>query len=305
MITLDKKNIIVGTSSQVSSRTTDPNGTIYLVTDQAVVEDVTVNGNSVVSDGVAAITVPTNNNQLTNGAGYITDTDLATVATTGAYSDLSGTPTIPAAVSVSATGTSTNNVEYITIGSDEYHLAGGGGGGGMTNPMTTAGDIIVGGESGNPIRLAKGTSNHTLRCGLNSSDPIKWSDLYLHVITITVKAGSTGSDTVTFQITTVSNENRNLTCHGSSMGNLSTYSARLDSLLTNLIGTDGTTTPAHGVFCRQTGAESPKRVYYRKNYGIYLATVSISSTGSESVTLGTVLNQGSDAFVVVDKTFAL
>ena len=305
MITLDKKNIIVGTSSQVSSRTTDPNGTIYLVTDQAVVEDVTVNGNSVVSDGVAAITVPTNNNQLTNGAGYITDTDLATVATTGAYSDLSGTPTIPAAVSVSATGTSTNNVEYITIGSDEYHLAGGGGGGGMTNPMTTAGDIIVGGESGNPIRLAKGASNHTLRCGLNSSDPIKWSDLFLHVITITVKAGSTSSDTVTFQITTVNNENHNLTCHGSSMGNLSKFSNRLSTLLTNLIRTDGTTTPAHGVFCRQTGAESPKRVYYRPGYGIYLATINIASTGTESVTLGTVLNQGSDAFVVVDKTFAL
>lgn len=305
MITLDKKNIIVGKSSQVSSRTTDPNGTIYLVTDDTVVEDVTVNGNSVVSNGVAAITVPTNNNQLTNGAGYITDTDLATVATTGAYSDLSGTPTIPAAVSVSATGTSTTNVEYITIGSDEYHIAGGGGGGGMTNPMTTAGDIIVGGENGNPVRLAKGTSNHTLRCGAQSSDPVKWSDLYLHVITITVKAGSSAADTITFQITTVSNEDRNLTCHGSSMGKLSTYSARLDSLLTTLIGTDGTNTPAHGVFCRHTGSESPKRVYYRKNYGIYLATVSIASTGTETVTLGTVLNQGSDAFIVADKIFAL
>ena len=75
--------------------------------------------------------------------------------------------------------------------------------------------------------------------------------------------------------------------------------------MTNLIGTDGTTTRAHGVFCRHTGAESPKRVYYRKGYGIYLATVSIASTGTESVTLGTVINQGSDAFIVVDKTFAL
>ena len=305
MITLDKKNIIVGKSSQVSSRTTDPNGTIYLVTDDTVVEDVTVNGNSVVSDGVAAITVPTNNNQLTNGAGYITDTDLATVATTGAYSDLSGTPTIPAAVSVSATGTSTNNVEYITIGSDEYHIAGGGGAGGMTNPMTTAGDIIVGGENGNPVRLAKGASNHILRCGATSSDPVKWSDLYLHVNTITVKSGSSTSDTVTFQITTVSNENSNLTCHGSSMGKLSTYSGRLSSLLNELIGTDGTTTPAHGVFCRHTGAESPKRVYYRPNYGIYLATVNIASTGAETVSLGAPINQGYDSFIVVDDIFPL
>ena len=304
MITLDKKNIIVGTSSQVSSRTTDPNGTIYLVTDQAVVEDVTVNGNSVVSDGVAAITVPTNNNQLTNGAGYITDTDLATVATTGAYSDLSGTPTIPAAVSVSATGTSTNNVEYITIGSDEYHLAGGGGAGGMTNPMTTAGDIIVGGEGGNPIRLPKGASNHVLRCGATASDPVAWSNLYLHVITITVRASGAG-DTVTFQITTVSNENQYLTKQGSSMSKLSTYSPRLDSLLTELIGTDGTNTPRHGVFCMRTGSESLKRVYYRKDYGIYLATVNISSTGAETVTLGSPLNQGSDSFITNDEVFPL
>lgn len=304
MITLDKKNIIVGKSSQISSRTTDPNGTIYLVTDDTVVEDVTVNGNSVVSDGVAAITVPTNNNQLTNGAGYITDTDLATVATTGAYSDLSGTPTIPAAVSVSATGTSTNNVEYITIGSDEYHLAGGGGAGGMTNPMTTAGDIIVGGENGNPVRLAKGASNHTLRCGATSSDPIAWSNLYLHVITITVKASGAG-DTVTFQITTVSDEYQNLSAQGSTMSKLSTYSSKLDSLLTQLIGTDGTNTPRNGVFCIRTGSESPKRVYYRRNYGIYLATVSISSTGAETVSLGAPLNQGSDSFITYDSVFPL
>lgn len=35
-------------------------------------------------------------------------------------------------------------------------------GGGMTNPMTTAGDVIVGGSSGTPDRLAKGTDTHVL-----------------------------------------------------------------------------------------------------------------------------------------------
>jgi hypothetical protein len=35
-------------------------------------------------------------------------------------------------------------------------------GGGMTNPMTTAEDIIVGGSSGTPARLAKGTDTHVL-----------------------------------------------------------------------------------------------------------------------------------------------
>lgn len=300
MITLDKKNIIVGKSSQVSSRTTDPNGTIYLVTDDTVVEDVTVNGNSVVSDGVAAITVPTNNNQLTNGAGYITDTDLATVATTGAYSDLSGTPTIPAAVSVSATGTSTNNVEYITIGSDEYHIAGGGGAGGMTNPMTAAGDIIVGSTGGDPARLAKGTKNHVLRCGATSDDSIGWSNLYLHILTFWVKGNG---EYLTFTLPVISSEDQNLTVHGSSVSKMATYSQKLGNILTENIPTDGTTTPKNIVIGQH--GNTICRVYYRPTYGFYIAQVSLTSTGAETVTLGTVYNQGADAFSCIDTMYPL
>ncbi len=40
------------------------------------VSDVEVNGSSVVSGGVASITVPTDTGDLTNGAGYITLSDL-------------------------------------------------------------------------------------------------------------------------------------------------------------------------------------------------------------------------------------
>lgn len=36
------------------------------------------------------------------------------------------------------------------------------GGGGMSNPMTTAGDIIIGGSSGTPQRLGIGTTNYVL-----------------------------------------------------------------------------------------------------------------------------------------------
>lgn len=50
--------------------------------------------------------------------------DLATVATTGAYSDLSGTPTIPDAVSGTNDGT---NWTSLTIGSDTYNIPAGGG----------------------------------------------------------------------------------------------------------------------------------------------------------------------------------
>ncbi len=38
---------------------------------------------------------------------------------------------------------------------------------GMENPMTTAGDIIVGGEEGAPARLAKGTAGQVLKAGEN------------------------------------------------------------------------------------------------------------------------------------------
>lgn len=41
--------------------------------------------------------------------------------------------------------------------------SGGGGGGGMTNPMTTAGDLITGGASGAPGRLGVGSSGQVLK----------------------------------------------------------------------------------------------------------------------------------------------
>jgi len=46
-------------------------------------------------------------------------------------------------------------------------VSGGGGSGDMTNPMTTAGDIIVGGADGTPGRLAKGANNSIF--GVNSA----------------------------------------------------------------------------------------------------------------------------------------
>ena len=38
---------------------------------------------------------------------------------------------------------------------------------GMTNPMTTQGDLIVGGANGTPTRLAKGTAGQVLKVGTN------------------------------------------------------------------------------------------------------------------------------------------
>lgn len=90
-----------------------------------------VNGTSPDSNGNVSITIPTNNNQLTNGAGYITSSgscsyansagsvawanvsgkpSFATVATSGSYNDLSNRPTIP-----TNTNQLTNGAGFITL----------------------------------------------------------------------------------------------------------------------------------------------------------------------------------------------
>ena len=51
------------------------------------------------SDLTGTPTIPTKVSQLQNDSGYVPSSSLATVATTGAYSDLTGTPTIPTKVS--------------------------------------------------------------------------------------------------------------------------------------------------------------------------------------------------------------
>lgn len=47
-----------------------------------------------------------------------------------------------------------------------------GGGGGMSNPMTTLGDIIVGGASGAPTRLARGTTGQSIR--VKADGTLEW-----------------------------------------------------------------------------------------------------------------------------------
>ena len=65
-------------------------------------------------------------NQLNTALGFYTPTaQLATVATSGSYNDLSNTPTIPDAVSGTNDGT---NWTTLTIGSDTYDIPQGGGG---------------------------------------------------------------------------------------------------------------------------------------------------------------------------------
>lgn len=75
------------------------------------------------------------------------------------------------------------------------------GGGGFTNPMTTAGDMIVGGASGTPARLAKGTALQVLRMNagataeewatLTTAAPTpSWIPLSATVFTVAAAAGA-------------------------------------------------------------------------------------------------------------------
>lgn len=72
------------TSSASKVYGTDAQGaqTTYDVDSFGQVDDVKVNGESVVTNKVANVTVPTNNNQLTNGAGYQTASDVSTAIST-------------------------------------------------------------------------------------------------------------------------------------------------------------------------------------------------------------------------------
>ncbi|MGR3905828.1 hypothetical protein Q3A80_02195 [Burkholderia sp. SR8] len=53
-------------------------------------------------------------------------------------------------------------ITFFTNGTDYFSIRGLATGGGMTNPMTTAGDIIIGGASGAPARLGIGSNGQVL-----------------------------------------------------------------------------------------------------------------------------------------------
>lgn len=70
-----------------------------------------------------------------------------------------------------------------------------GGGGGMDNPMTTEGDMIVGGEDGEPERLAAGGDGQVLT--IDSGVP-KWKyPEYIEIEYLVVGAGGSGGPSVT------------------------------------------------------------------------------------------------------------
>lgn len=73
------------------------------------VNDVLVNGESVVVDGIAYVVVPTKTSELINNSGYITINNISAVGITGDYDDLINRPLIP-----SYTSNLTNDSGFIT-----------------------------------------------------------------------------------------------------------------------------------------------------------------------------------------------
>ena len=70
------------------------------------------NSTSGVSEILNKPTIPTATSDLTNDSGFVTSSELATVATTGSYTDLTNTPSIPAA-QVNSDWNSTSGVSEI------------------------------------------------------------------------------------------------------------------------------------------------------------------------------------------------
>ena len=106
----------LGLVSSTDLATVATSGSYNDLTNKPTIPAAQVNADWNSTSGVSEIlnkpTIPTATSDLNNDSGFVTSSDLATVATTGSYTDLINTPTIPAA-QVNADWNSTSGVSEI------------------------------------------------------------------------------------------------------------------------------------------------------------------------------------------------
>jgi len=123
-----------------------------------IVNNSTTGGFSLIVTTASGTGITLANAATTYVALYCDGTNVQEVGSTGS-SGVASLNSLTGALSVTSTG---GTLTVTTSGSDVNVEVAGGGGGGMANPMTTVGDIIVGGSAGAAGRLGIGTSGQVL-----------------------------------------------------------------------------------------------------------------------------------------------
>lgn len=88
------------------------NAELTIQVNGATIDSFTANS---ATDTTINIPVPTNTSDLTNDSDFVVESDLATVATTGAYSDLTGTPVVDATITAGGTNAVQGGAIYTAL----------------------------------------------------------------------------------------------------------------------------------------------------------------------------------------------
>ena len=183
-------NVISATDTTYAVATYDTAGLIKLGSNTAATQAVeTVSSTSgrqyavqVDSNGRASVNVPWSDTTYTAGTGINISSGSISVdsSTVAMQSDLPvGTEEVN--FNDNSTTATAVTLENIVVGNSSdgytrYSVVSG-----MSNPMTTAGDIIYGGSSGTPTRLAKGTAGQVLTMNSGATAP-EWADVIPTVV---------------------------------------------------------------------------------------------------------------------------
>ena len=168
-----------GSYNDLSNKPTIPtvnNATLTIQKNGTTVKTFTANASSNVT---ANITVPTKTSDITNDSNFVASGDLATVATSGSYNDLTNKPTIPAAqVQSNWTQTTTTAVDYIKNKPTLATVATSGSYNDLSNkptiPTVNNGQLTI---QKNGSNVATFTANQSGNSTANISVPTKTSDI--------------------------------------------------------------------------------------------------------------------------------